>query len=435
VDAAAAPVRAGLLAERLGWYLSNSGSAEAVDAYQHAVDLVPTEPPSAARARVLGGQALALNLAAQVHAARVSAEEALRVARLTGARQEEGWALLMLGTALLVLGEPEAGQANMRQARRIAEELGDIQLLAGTFSFLPQALDAAGRLDEALAEMLEGIKTDRRLGLERSHGGWLAAYASSLCFRLGRWDDADRYSQTALATARMPDMAAMHVRIWRAELEIERGEFASAVDLLEEAEQGFSHLRTPQFAGYFWDRAALAIWQGRLDDARAAVEQGLDLPAGAEEELWFRSLLTFGLRAEADRAEQARARRAPAEAETARQVGAALLVRLRQLPTRTACPCRRPPRTSGSARPKPPAWQGSPTPSAGRRWPPHGTSLPSPTRPPTPAGARRKHCSPSTARGQPPPPPCGRPTRSPSGLGRRPCEARSNSWPAAPAST
>jgi DNA-binding CsgD family transcriptional regulator len=331
VGAATEPVRVGLLAERLGWYLSQTGSTEALDAYQRAVDLVPAEPPSAARARVLGGQAQALNMASHLHAAQVSAEEALRVARLTGARQEEGQALLMLGLALLVFSKPEAGLAHLRQARQIAEELNDIQVLAGTFAFLPQALDASGRLDEALTEVLEGIKTDRRLGLERSHGGFLAGYASDLCFRLGRWDDADRYSRTALATSPLPGMPAMHARFGRAQFEIERGEFASAVALLDEAEQGFAHHRTPQFAGYFKDRAALAIWQGQLDDARAAVEQGLDLPAGAEEEQYFRGLLTLGLRAEADRAEQARARREPAEAETARRVGAALLTRLRQL--------------------------------------------------------------------------------------------------------
>jgi DNA-binding CsgD family transcriptional regulator/tetratricopeptide (TPR) repeat protein len=338
VDAATEPVRAGLLAERLGWYLSQTGSAEALDAYKDAVDLVPAEPPSAARARVLGGQAQALNMASHLHAARVSAEEALRVARLTGARQEEGQALLMLGLALLVLGEPEAGQASMRQARRIAEDLGDIQVLAGTFAFLPLALDAAGRLDEALAEVVEGIETDRQLGLERSHGGFLAGFASDLCFRLGRWDEADRYSLNALATSPLPGMPAMHARFGRAQLEIERGEFASAVALLDEAEEGFAHHRTPQFAGYFKDRAALAIWQGQLDDARAAVEEGLDLPAGAEEELWFRSLLSIGLRAEADRAEQARDRRAPAEAETAQRVGTALLTRLRRLVDQAAGP-------------------------------------------------------------------------------------------------
>jgi DNA-binding CsgD family transcriptional regulator len=338
VDAAAEPVRAALLGERLGWYLSLSGSPEALEAYQHAVDLVPAKPPSAARARILARQADALLMAAQVHAGRISAEDALAVARLAGARQEEGWALLSLGNALGVLGERAAGLAHLRQARRIAEELDDIELLPLTFIYLPQALDAAGRLTEALAEVLEGMAAVRRLGLDRSRGGFLAGYAGGLCFRLGRWEDADRYNLNALATARTPSMPAMHARIWRAQLEIERGEFASAVDLLDEAKEGFAHHRTPQFAGYFVDRAALAIWQRQLDDARVVVEQGLDFLAGAEEEEYFLNLLTLGLRAQADRAEQARARRAPAEAETAQRVGAALLTRLRQLTDQAAAP-------------------------------------------------------------------------------------------------
>jgi tetratricopeptide (TPR) repeat protein len=340
----------------------------------------------------------------------------------------------MLGVAL-VLGEPEAGLASMRQARRIAEELGDIQVLAGVFSFLPQALDAAGRLEEALAEMLKGIETDRRLGLERSHGGWLAAYAGDLCFRLGRWDDADRYSRKALATARMPDTAVMHALILQAQLKIERGEFASAVALLEEAEQGFSHLRTPQFAGYFRDRAALAIWQGRLDDARAAVEQGLDLPAGAEEEPLFRSLLTLGLRAEADRAEHSRARRAPAEADAARQVGAGLLARLRQLIDQTTAPQ---PETFAHAtlcEAEATRLDGHADPDRWRPRPPAGRRLPSPTRPPTRAGTRPRRCSPGAARGPRLPPRCIAPMRPPSGSGRYPCATNSRVWPGAPGST
>jgi DNA-binding CsgD family transcriptional regulator len=338
VDAAAEPVRAGLLAERLGWYLSLTGSAEALEAYQQAVDLVPAEPPTAARALVLAGQAHALLMASRVHTGRVSAEEALWVARLTGARQEEGRALLELGNALNGLGKCEAGLAYMRQAREVAEELGDVELLSWVFAFLPQALDGAGRLADALTEVLEGIETTRRLGLERSYGGFPAAYAGDLCFRLGRWDDADRYSLKALATAPLPSMNAMHARTWRAQLEIGRGEFVSAADLLDEAEEGFAHHHTPQFAFYFADRAALAIWQERLDDARTIVREGLDWLAGAEEEGYFRSLLTLGLRAEADRAEQARARRAPDQAETARGVGAGLLARLRQLVDPTTTP-------------------------------------------------------------------------------------------------
>jgi DNA-binding CsgD family transcriptional regulator/tetratricopeptide (TPR) repeat protein len=339
VDATAEPVRAALLAEQLGSYLMwwLAGSDEALDAYQQALDLLPAEPPTAARARVLAGKAQALYVASRVRSARASAEEALAIARLVGARQQEGRALLTLGCALIGLGDREASLAYLRQARQIAEELGDVDLLSDVFVFLPQALDAAGRLADALAEVVEGIAAVRRLGLERSRGGFLAAYAGNLCFRLGRWDDADRYGQTALALARIPTMRALHARLWQAQLDIERGEDAAATQLLDEAEQSFTH-HHPQFANHFAARAALASWRGRLDDARAAVQEGLEWLGGAEEEEMFPPLLTIGLRAEADRAEQARARRAPAEADTARQLGDALLARLRQLVDQSAAP-------------------------------------------------------------------------------------------------
>jgi DNA-binding CsgD family transcriptional regulator len=81
-------------------------------------------------------------------------------------------------------------------------------------------------------------------------------------------------------------------------------------------------------------RAELAIWQGRFDEARAAVRSGPERVAGAEEDEFFRDLLTLGLRAEADRAEQARARRLPAD--KAVQVGTVLLDQLREVAGRAA---------------------------------------------------------------------------------------------------
>jgi ATP/maltotriose-dependent transcriptional regulator MalT len=338
VDAAAEPVRAALLAERLGWYLWLSDSDAALEVYQQAVDLLAAEPPSTAQARVLARQAQALIMASRIGAARASAEEALAVARLAGARREEGWALLALGNAVYLLGERDAGLARLRQARRIAEEVGEVELLALTFVYLPQVLIAVGRLADALAEVLEGVETNRRLGLERFHDTLLGAYAGWLNYRLGRWQDADRYGQKAAAGTLMPTLPAMHARIWRAQFEIERGEFASAMQRLDELTRGIAKPPRPQFAHHFEARAALAIWQDRLDDARADVQEGLDWLAGTEEEEYFRGLLTLGLRAEADRAEQARARRAPAEAETARQVGTALLARLRGLLDQAAEP-------------------------------------------------------------------------------------------------
>jgi DNA-binding CsgD family transcriptional regulator len=333
VNAAADPVRAGLLTERLGRYLWMSGSDDAIDAYQQAVELVPAEPPSAERARVLAGQAHLLVGASRLHAGRTKAKEALSAARRAGARREECRALITLAAASYPLGEREWALTLLQEARRLAEELGEIDLLGLLLTYVPQALDATGRLEDALAEALKGMELTRRLGMERGYGAFLTGRAADFSFRLGRWEDADRYGQHALAASQMPSLPALHIRVSRAQFDIERGKLVSAAQLLDEVQRGFAYQRTPQFARYFEARAALAIWQGRLDDAQANVQQGLTrlARAGAEEEEWFRGQLTLGLRAEADRAEQARARRVPADADAARRVGTALVARLRQL--------------------------------------------------------------------------------------------------------
>ena len=80
--------------------------------------------------------------------------------------------------------------------------------------------------------------------------------------------------------------ATHHRAASRTRFEIEFGELESAARWLDEVEESFSYQHTPQFARYFEARAALAIWQGRPDEARAAVRQGLTrlASAGAEEE-------------------------------------------------------------------------------------------------------------------------------------------------------
>jgi DNA-binding CsgD family transcriptional regulator len=324
LDAAAEPIRAALLAELLGSYLWLLASAEAQDVYQWAVDLLAAAPPSAALARVLAGRAKALMMVSRLRDAQASAEEALAVARAAGARREEGRALLALGCAL-----EAKGLAQLQEARRIAEEFGDGELLKDVFAFLPQTLESAGRTGEALDLVLEGIA--HGTVAERTHRSFLSAYAGFLCLKLGRWDEADRHLARALATARMPSMPALHARVWRAQLVTERGEFDAAQRLLDDAERNFAHHRTPQFGSHFEARTALAIWRDRPEEAAAAVRQGLDWVADAEEEGMLRVLLSLGLRAEADRAERARARRQQAEADAATRTGAELLARLRQL--------------------------------------------------------------------------------------------------------
>jgi tetratricopeptide (TPR) repeat protein len=185
VDPAGDPVRAGVLQERLGRTLWLTLDDAALDAYREAVHLVPAEPPSAERARVLAGYAqILLLLVGHFAEARRVAEEALDNARRARARREEGRALSHLGS-MMFEEDVEEGLAQLRAARRIAVEEGDVDGLGWASNELAWNSVCAGRLEEALAADLEGAEASRWLGsIWQFHLTGSAAWCE---FRLGRW--------------------------------------------------------------------------------------------------------------------------------------------------------------------------------------------------------------------------------------------------------
>jgi predicted ATPase len=127
IDAAAEPLRAGVLLERLcyyHWFASDRSAA--IAAIERAVAIVPAEPPTWERARVLAAHGRELMLVGRPSQAVARCEEAVAVARHVGAQAEEAHALNMLGTSLCMLGHAEAGIAHLEQAREIAGELGEV---------------------------------------------------------------------------------------------------------------------------------------------------------------------------------------------------------------------------------------------------------------------------------------------------------------------
>ncbi|HEX6016007.1 MAG TPA: hypothetical protein VFY87_30235, partial [Geminicoccaceae bacterium] len=212
--------RAALLQVRLGRYLHASGRTHAgLAAFQRAVELVPAQPPSPARAQALAALGTGLHLAWRFDESLAVCEEALALARTVGAHSAELRALTDLGSDLAYLGRGEEGLARLRQALRLAEGSGDPLALQRAYIVLTVALMMLGRPRESARLAETGRKVLRRYGVDNAV--FLANHIEAL-IATGDWDEADRLSAAALraGTASYPYMLLM----LRADLELGRGE-------------------------------------------------------------------------------------------------------------------------------------------------------------------------------------------------------------------
>jgi DNA-binding CsgD family transcriptional regulator/tetratricopeptide (TPR) repeat protein len=316
LDPAIDPVRVALLLMRLGGERWATGDEPACLAtFEEAVRILPAEP-SAERARVLAEYAQYLMLAAPLRDAVGRAEEALVVARTVGARAAEGHALDILGSCTLDIG-------HLEQALRIAEEVGNAEGIVRAYLNLGATLGVEGRTRDALAVTRRGLAVARELGLEQAMGSFLTHNLAATLFELGDWEDCDRALAEALERE---TTAAFALHTVKGQLEVGRGDFPSARHHLEMARQ--LNPAPSQAVGPLARLAELAIWQGRHDDANAALDEamgvleqdqagddGLDL----ELKLLVLQFCVLGLRAAADRAELARAQRSAAGVDEARR--------------------------------------------------------------------------------------------------------------------
>jgi DNA-binding CsgD family transcriptional regulator/tetratricopeptide (TPR) repeat protein len=325
VASAADPMRTALLHMRLGgsrWDVGDeSGCLAASD---QAVRILPSEP-SVERARILAYHAQWLMWTGRYRDALVLSEQALAVARTVGARAEEGH-------ALAILGRCTADAARVVEARQIAEEVGDAGGIVRACLLLGLVLWESGRLREALAVWRGGIAVARELGWERVMGALTANLAWGL-LEFGAWEDIDQVVTEGLEreTRATPDLYAI-----KGMLELWRGDFQAAREHLELA--GRLHPPPSQAAWPLAGLAELALWEGRYDDAGAAVDQAVAVLERVDprEELppdYAAEIYALGLRVEADRAELARAARSTDGVTQARRRAGPLLATLQAMPS------------------------------------------------------------------------------------------------------
>jgi class 3 adenylate cyclase/tetratricopeptide (TPR) repeat protein len=306
VDVGRDATRAGILESRLGYQRWLAGrSEEALAHHARAVALVPAEPPSLERARVLRALGGALMGAGRYLESAAVCEQAVAAARAADAPVEEGRALDMLGMDRFGAGDVEGGIAALRAACAIARahDPGD-GLIVGLHN-LAYHLGLADRPDEALAAALEGIAAARREGLDRRYGIALRAAAADVLLRLGRWDEAD--ALVAEGRALDPDNeGSLYLVIVRLRLATARGRWAEARRALAAGVQMAAGDVDFDLVAYLRiAEAELACWTGRPDSATAAVEAGLAALEGTDDVFLAAPLLALGARAAADRAEAA----------------------------------------------------------------------------------------------------------------------------------
>ena len=327
LDPAADPARAGLLQYLRGWYAAGKADLDVVlAANREAVRLVPAEPPSTVRAKVLLGYGRTLHLqAGRYEEAAAAHEQALTAARRARSQPDIARAMAGLGYLRALTGEVDAGLALLRQAYALTERSADVgpaesEELPGDDQWpaarvgdgmLSEVLLKAGRLEDAADVAARGWEMLRRLGLaEQRNACVLLGFAVQALFGLGRWDQAARISEPLAHQPVSFANAVLQARL--AELEAARGEPEPALARLDQVvEQGWrpgpEHAR--ELGQY---RAEAQLWLGRPRPALADVTQALDAVAGTGQERFTGWLFCLGARALADLAEQARARQDPA---------------------------------------------------------------------------------------------------------------------------
>ncbi len=323
LDPDADPIRVGTMLEQLGRALwTNSETEAALKAHEEAVALMPVDPPTPARARVLSGYGQILMLLDRWTESRLLCEEAIAMARAVGARQVEGHALNTLGLDLAVSGDCDGSFAPLHQAIAIAREVANADDVGRGYANLGEAQRNCGDIRGAVQTVSEGAAVAEEMGLTWTYGSFLRSNAINYCFDLGEWDEARRWAEESVAI--QPPGAAQRrygLAHW-VHLLVATGD-ERADPLLGELRsllEGFPveiQFHTPLRVAV----AEAALWRSDPEAALASVHQGL---RETEDRQWPRyqlRLFRVGMRAAADLAEVARAKRDGAGEQAAVHAG------------------------------------------------------------------------------------------------------------------
>jgi DNA-binding CsgD family transcriptional regulator/tetratricopeptide (TPR) repeat protein len=265
--------------------------------------------PSPMLARILASTAGAHMLRGSHERAIDLAETAIDVARATNAPLAEAHARNTLGTSVALTGDCSRGIPYIREALTVARDANDVDDTGRGYANLSSVLTICGENEEAYDVAMEGVAWARRMGAGAGYGRFVAGNAVDALVALGRWDEAEHLvdelqagdSQGGIRLGLISTAGPLYARLGRSD---------DAARLLDEGRDIVDPLREAQFTGPIYvGLVELALTQGRPDDAAAVASEGIARLSRTGDRYYQSELLAVATRAEADRAEVARASR------------------------------------------------------------------------------------------------------------------------------
>ncbi|MER7334317.1 MULTISPECIES: AAA family ATPase [unclassified Micromonospora] len=280
-------------------YLAAAGRSALAEAeYRRALEAADCTPRERATAAAHLAELL-LHLGRYADAGR-RAREALELsAAVEGSTSEVVLASAALGFSEAYLEDPDAGLAVMRRALETAERSGRPEDVACAYLHLAELLTGPlNVLEEGVVVARRGAERVAELGLGRTWETRLLAIATNGLFRVGQWAEAEKVVAAALRH-RPSGADAVELLLARCRLSVGYGDIAAADRDLDAVATVLAGGGARHVIPLLTLRAGLAMWQGRHDLARQAVQRGLT-ESRSDDVGILAALVWHGLRAEAE---------------------------------------------------------------------------------------------------------------------------------------
>ena len=305
------PIRVGTMLEQLGRSLWNNGETEAaLEACEAAVAMMPAEPPTPERARVLSGYGQILMLLDRWSESQAICEEAVEMARAVGARQAEGHAMNTLGLDLAANGRCSEAIASLEGAIGIAREVANPDDIGRAYANLAEATLYCGDGRGALDVVQRGVVAASEVGLGRTYARYIRDQGVQIAFELGEWDEGFRLAEEGLDLGGNGRLERIHTLARWAPLLVARGDARAEALVAEVRTLLVGYPIEMQFNGPVGEATAeAALWRGDADSALESIREGVASVVNGRGHWYHRRLLRVAMRAAAEVAEVARARR------------------------------------------------------------------------------------------------------------------------------